>query len=196
MMTQTHMLLSATFFAKPGHYGRTAAALMGGVVPDAAIFVMYGWEKLKCTSDQIIWNDIYFNSTFWKDAVAWGNSAPLYIALLAIGALVYRASRLMGTILMVLAASCLLHLAGDFFLHVDDAHRHFFPVSDYKFISAVSYWDPAHYGSYWSVFEVFLGLALSIILFRRFKSIPSRLALGCLIAAYVAVPAYFLWSLS
>ena len=30
---------------------------------------------------------------------------------------------------------------------MDDAHRHFYPLSDYRFISLVSYWDPRHYGT-------------------------------------------------
>jgi hypothetical protein len=195
MMTQTHVLLGAVLFAKPGHRLRNAAAVAGGILPDIAIFVMYGWEKLKGTPSEQIWREVYFESDFWRAATAWGNSAPLYIAVLLLGLYVSRFSKLVGSALVILAGACLVHLFADFFLHVDDAHAHFYPLSDWRFRSPISYWDPDHYGQYWSVIEVFLGLGLSVILFRRFKNLLARICLGLLIAAYVAVPAYFALSI-
>jgi len=35
-----------------------------------------------------------------------------------------------------------LHALFDFPLHHDDGHRHFWPFSEFRFDSPVSYWDP------------------------------------------------------
>lgn len=37
------------------------------------------------------------------------------------------------------------HSLLDIPVHNDDAHRHFFPLTDYKFISPLSYWDVNHH---------------------------------------------------
>lgn len=195
MMTQTHILFGAALFAKPGHRLRNAAAVAGGILPDIAIFIMYGWERLKGTPASQIWDDVYFNSEFWKAATATGNSAPLYTLILAFGFLVRQRAPVIGTAMMVLGAASLVHLLADFFLHVDDAHAHLYPLSDWRFRSPVSYWDPAHFGNIWAPIELVLGLGLAVILFRRFKNTVARIALGLLIAAYIAVPVYFTLSL-
>ena len=39
-----------------------------------------------------------------------------------------------------------LHVPEDLFLHHDDGHRHFYPLSQWRYSSPVSYWDPNHYG--------------------------------------------------
>ncbi|MEO0498518.1 MAG: hypothetical protein AAF141_14320, partial [Pseudomonadota bacterium] len=122
MMTQSHVLLGAALFAKPGHKLRNAAAIAGGIVPDIAIFIMYGWERLKGTPARQIWDDVYFNSQFWKAATATGNSAPLYTAIFALGWLIRSKAPLVGSAIMVLGAASLVHVLTDFFLHVDDAH--------------------------------------------------------------------------
>ncbi|MEO0497657.1 MAG: hypothetical protein AAF141_09845, partial [Pseudomonadota bacterium] len=69
-------------------------------------------------------------------------------------------------------------------------------LSDWRFRSPVSYWDPAHYGNIWAPIEGALGLVLAIILFRRFKSVVARAMIGAVIAAYVLVPVYFTLTLN
>jgi len=63
--------------------------------------------------------------------------------------------------------SMTLHVAGDLPLHREDAHAHFFPFTDWHYISPVSYWDPAHFGAIAGGLE-FLGVGVgSVILIRR-----------------------------
>lgn len=83
-------------------------------------------------------------------------------------------------------------MALDFPVHADDAHPHFWPLTGWRFFSPVSYWDSAHYGNFFASLEGILGIALAVILFRRFKAVWIRLLTGSLIVAYVAVPAYFI----
>jgi hypothetical protein len=55
-------------------------------------------------------------------------------------------------------------------------------------MSPVFYYDPRHYGMWFSLFEATLGL----VLFRQFKSRFTKTSLA--IALYVVVPAFFVLS--
>ena len=67
------------------------------------------------------------------------NSVPFMVVGLSIS--YYRKSKLA----LLFFSSMLLHVLGDIFLHHDDAHGHFFPLSNWRFMSPVSYWDPNHH---------------------------------------------------
>ncbi len=192
MMTQTHILVGLSLFGRPGDKARNAAAIAGGIIPDAAIFLLYAIEKTKGTAEQIIWRDVYY-SPFWQDVVAWGNSIPLWLTLLAIGYALYAKGKfkVASTLLMVFAGSCLAHMACDFPLHVEDAHRHLFPISSWRFRSLVSYWDPRHFGIQASICEALLGIGLSVWIWRQFKQITTRTFVAILLVGYLAVPVWF-----
>ncbi|MEO0919561.1 MAG: hypothetical protein AAFX98_02560, partial [Pseudomonadota bacterium] len=142
-----------------------------------------------------------------------GNSAPLYAMITILGiAMVRSASTELagpnrGTVpaglgrfidpeytnlVILFGLAALTHVALDFPVHADDAHPHFWPLTGWRFFSPVSYWDSAHYGNFFAPLEGILGIALAVILFRRFKAVWIRLLTGSLIVAYVAVPAYFI----
>jgi len=117
------------------------AAILGGILPDVPIFGFYFWAKFvaKLPESQI-WSEAYY----WpvtQTIVAVFHSMPIALLGLAI------ASWQRWPIVQILCLSCILHDLGDLPLHHDDAHRHFFPLSDWRFISPVSYWDPRHYGA-------------------------------------------------
>ena len=69
----------------------------------------------------------------------------------------------------------------------------FWPLSDWKFVSPVSYWNPAHYGDWFGMFETVLGIAMAALLFVRFRSVLIRSTLALCIALYAAVPAFFIF---
>jgi hypothetical protein len=50
-------------------------------------------------------------------------------------------------------ASMALHAVADLLTHHDDAHRHLWPLSGWRFASPVSYWDPAHFGAWFAPLE-------------------------------------------
>ena len=66
--------------------------------------------------------------------------------------------------------SMVMHSLLDLPVHNDDAHRHFFPFSDYRFISPFSYWDVNHYGAIVAFVEMSLVLASTVYLFSAFRS--------------------------
>ena len=209
MMTQTHVLIGLGLFGRPKEPARNVMAIAGGIVPDAAIYVLYAIEKSRGTPESIIWSDVYY-SPFWQDAVAWGNSIPLWLCVLAIGiALAVKAGfkpwpvesksadsglsqrAFWPSLILVFAGSCLAHMACDFPLHVEDAHRHFFPLSSWRFRSLVSYWDPRHFGVQAAICEAILGIGISIWWWIRFKSIFARVGIALLVVGYLAIPAWF-----
>jgi len=73
-------------------------------------------------------------------------------------------------VMMVFFASMLMHSLFDFPLHHNDAHRHFWPLSDFRFASPVSYWDPAYYGQWMAPLELIVVLAGGAWLLRTAES--------------------------
>ncbi len=90
------------------------------------------------------------------------------------------------------AGSALLHSVIDFLVHREDAHMQFWPLTEWRFVSPVSYWDPAHYGNWFSLFEAALGLVMAVMLFRRYRNVLARIALAIAILLYASAPAFFL----
>jgi len=199
-MSQTHILMAAAVLAKPAETGngriRNTAVVLGAFLPDATIYVLFAWSKFAGIPERRVWDEIYF-SDIWQDWVAAGNSAPIWFAMLVIGIVALRSGVLhkLGILLFFTAAAALIHIVGDLPVHVDDAHRHLWPLSDFRFVSPISYWDPAHHGRQFMFIEAALGLTLCLVLFRRFVSKWVRALLLLLLLAYIAVPTYFLLAL-
>ena len=167
MMSQTHILVASALMAKPGEKLRNTAVLLGAFIPDAAIYGLFVWSKIAGIDEKKVWDELYWQEP-WQTYTAAGNSVFLYLAMLVISLIALRNAPVVhriGIFLIFFSLAALTHLAGDFPVHHDDAHRHLWPVSDWKFISPVSYWDPNHNGRIFSILEVFLGIALSILLF-------------------------------
>lgn len=194
MNTQTHLLVAAAIFAKPDQPKRNTALIIGALLPDAAIFALFGWAVLTGVPQEVLWREIYFSEPMLT-LTAIGNSAPLYAAI-ALAAWAYarwRTGRPLPVLptLTVLGLAALTHLAGDFPVHVDDAHPHFWPLTDWRFRSPVSYWDNAHHGRAFGAFEAALGITLAAILFFRFKALWVRALLALCVLAYLAVPVFW-----
>ncbi|MEO0382216.1 MAG: cobalamin biosynthesis protein CobQ [Pseudomonadota bacterium] len=194
MNTQTHLLVAAAIFAKPDQPKRNAALIVGALLPDAAIFALFGWAVLTGVPQNELWGRIYFSEPMLT-FTAIGNSAPLYIAIALLGWFWAKAQK--GTEITVLPAltvlglAALTHLAGDFPVHVDDAHPHFWPLSDWRFRSPISYWDNTFHAQWVSMMELIVALALLALLWRRFKARWVRIILSLAGLAYIAVPVFW-----
>ncbi len=171
MNTPTHLILAAAVFAKPNQPKLTWAALIGGFLPDLSLYFMVIWHKFVLnTSEPVIFDEVYF-SKYWQFVFSVDNSFFVWGAILGL-ALVARSGWLIA-----LAGAGFLHLMFDFPLHNDDARVHFWPVTDWKFESPVSYWDPAHYGNIMAPMEYIFALILLAILWRRFSGRFTRIFL-------------------
>ena len=209
MNTQTHLLVAAALLARPtdrgGTRARNAAVVAGALAPDAGVYGLFAWSKLAGVPENDVWRRIYFAEPV-QTIQAVLNSVPLYALLLLAGAVLLApraeptgdaatggwwglvASR---SALGLFALAALLHLAGDLPVHADDAHRHFWPLTDWRFRSPVSYWNPEQGGDWFAFVEAALGILCAVLLWRRFRAWWVRGLLGLAIAAYVAVPIYF-----
>lgn len=194
MNTQTHLLVAAALLAKPDHPKRNVALIVGALLPDIAIFVLFGWAVATGVPQGELWGRIYFSQPMLT-FTAIGNSAPLYGAV-ALAAWAYARWRIGEPLavlptLTVLGLAALSHLALDFPVHVDDAHPHFWPLSEWRFRSPVSYWNGNFHAQWVSVVELLVALGLLTLLWRRFQARWVRAILSLAGMAYIAVPAFW-----
>jgi hypothetical protein len=145
-----------------------SAFLLGAVAPDLPLYllslggilyyrVILGWSSP--ATWQYMFGYLYFHQPFWLAAHNVLHSPTLLVLVLAS---LWRVRQHPRTLLrwgfwFVLA--CLLHSGIDIFTHVNDGPLLFFPFDwTVRFHSPVSYWDSAHYGREFSVFELALDL--------------------------------------
>lgn len=126
--------------------------LAGAILPDVPIILLYARERLRGTTDDVIWA-FHYQQRLWQNVVHGLHSIPLaglgLVVSLALGA--PQGAALFG--------SALLHALSDLPVHGEDAHRHFLPLSQYRFISPISYWDVRLHARW-----VALGEALGVLL--------------------------------
>ncbi|NEO26580.1 MAG: hypothetical protein F6K03_06700, partial [Kamptonema sp. SIO4C4] len=63
--------------------------------------------------------------------------------------------------------------------------RHFYPLSDYRFISPVSYWNPKHYGAIIALLEVILVLLVTPFVWNFLKTGWAKAILLVLDGVYI-----------
>jgi hypothetical protein len=183
--TPAHVAINALVLGR-GPFARFAGPVaFGALLPDLPIFLFYAYQRgwLQVT-ERVIWSQSYFLPQ-WQALFDAFNSLPL-IALAAFFA--WRAKRpawLAGL------ASMGLHAVADLLLHHDDAHGHLWPLSDWRFQSPVSYWDPRHHGAHFLWVELAASLGACVLLWRRGGS--WRLIGGAAGALYALGIAFALW---
>lgn len=187
MNTPAHLLIGAGVFATPHRAAVNTAALLGSVLPDLSLYLLSGWALIvQRIPAQQVFDTLYF-SPGWQNVFAIDNSFVLWAAGLAAGA------ALKARWAIALCGAALLHLIGDFLLHHGDARRHFWPLSDWVFVSPVSYWDPRHFGHIVGPLEGALCLLICVLLWRRFHGAAARCCVA--LAAVAALAPGFLWGL-
>ena len=180
MNTPTHALVSLALLGRRGDAPRNSAAVAGAVLPDVAIFVLFLVARFALGQPSSrIWTRTYFEPG-WQLAVDLLHSIPLAAAGLA--AARWRGSRPAA----VMCASMLLHSALDLPVHTDDAHRHLLPLSDWRFHSPVSYWDPRRHGRIVALLEIGGGLLLAWRCYRLLTSRAARAVVTATAAVYAA----------
>ena len=166
MQTQTHALIGAYFFGKRDATLLTAAAV-GGMVPDLPMFTIVAALLASGRRGQEIFGHDYFQP-WWQHINGLAHSLILW-PLMLVSALVAGRARPAArwpAILLAVAAAGFAHACIDLLCHRDDAHMHFWPVSSWKFMSPVSYYDPAHFGGAMMMLEAGLGLFMAWRLFE------------------------------
>lgn len=172
MNTPNHLILGAAAFAKPNAPWITAAALLGALFPDLSLYFLAGWHLLVLgTEPQIVFGQLYYSDA-WQSIFAVDNSFILWG--IALGAAVLSKK----PAFIAFTGAAFLHLLFDFPLHNYDARQHFWPLTNWVFISPFSYWDSAHHGATIARLEIALSLVLLAVLWRRFAGMWQKIAIG------------------
>lgn len=155
MNTPSHAILNLFLLGKPQQSEFNLLIVIGGVLPDIPIFLFYFWAKLIARlPEKNIWTEAYYQP-FIQNIVALFHSIPLALIGWFIAYFCHWKA------VQIFCLSLVLHSLGDLPVHHDDAHRHFFPFSNYRFISPLSYWDTQHYGFLVALVELTLVYAAS-----------------------------------
>lgn len=184
MNTPAHAVVTLLVLGRRSRPELNAPLAFGAVLPDAPMFVFYLWEKLLAgTPERVIWGSAYFEPT-WQAFFDVFNSLPI----IALGLLLARG--LGAPRLLACFAAMGVHALCDLPLHREDGHRHFFPLSDWRFMSPVSYWDPSHHGGVFGAFEIGLVVVGCAVLARRHDTRLARGLLGGIVALYTLYIGY------
>ena len=219
MNTQTHVLLAVAAVVplvqrpslSPPSSQRirllVIAAVVGGFLPDASLFVMALTGMVQQVPTEIIFREWYFND-FWQRLGAITNSIPIY-SLISIVCLwihrryavpdeldMRRSTCSAAEFLFVLSTSSLLHALTDLPLHHGDGHPHFWPLSNWIYASPVSYWDPRYHGHEWEVVETIIMAVLAVVLWRRHRSVLARSLTTITALSLLAISHMWTWIFS
>lgn len=178
MNTPAHAIFNLAILGRKQRPEWNPLIIWGALIPDLTMFGFFILLKLSGVPDPQIWGVEYFRP-FWQTTFDVFNSIPL--ALLGMGLMFY--FKRIG--IALLFVSILLHCLEDLPLHYDDGHRHFWPLSDFRYQSPVSYWDPDHYGQIVAPIEFILVMIVSVYVFKRVRSPFTK---GLVVAANVLPP--------
>ena len=132
-----------------------------------------------------MWRELYFALPM-QNLIAYFNSIPVYAGLAVLGYIMR--AKVWGKLLLVFALAALTHMVTDLPVHNHDAYRHFWPFSDWRFISPFSYYEREHHAGWVSLLESVIALTSIIVLWRRFPKLWVKIILAILALLYFALP--------
>ncbi len=186
----THLVINAALGKKFGSKSKFArsAFLWGSVAPDIPLalltlgFLFYNWYfAVQPVSGMMnsAFDDLYFNNPWW---VASHNFLHSPTALVFYAILLWRyldRPNTRGHWGLWFVFGAMVHSVIDILTHHNDGPLLFWPFNWHlRFLSPISYWDRAHFGGQFVVFELLLNvILLGYLLIPKLKSRwPRRLA--------------------
>lgn len=178
MNTPAHAVANLLILGRRDRPREVMPIAAGALLPDVPMLVFYAWQKLAAVPEAEIWSQAYHDPR-WQAFFDLFNSLPLIVLALLVARLA-SAPRWSAFF-----ASMGLHALADLPLHNGDAHRHLWPLSDWRFASPVSYWDPAHHGQWAGLAEIALVAVGSVWLWRRYPQAGPRGLVAALALVYL-----------
>ncbi len=183
MNTPSHLIVNLASLRRGEWRSMGWPIAIGALLADLPIFGFYFYHRAVAgSSEKAIWTDLYFRPE-WQLFIDAFNSIPVALVLLV------AAWARKAPMIAAFAASWVLHLGLDLPVHHDDAHRHFLPMTSFRFESPVSYWNPAHYGAVGAGLEIALLAVSAFIVGRWTRSRVARAGLVLLVGLQTV--AYF-----
>lgn len=171
MNTPAHLVVNLAALAGESRRRHLVWVAAGALIPDLGMFGFFAYQYFVArTPMATIWSESYFDPAWQLFFDLW-NSLPLLLLALAVA---YYKRR---QVWILLFASAILHVLLDLPVHREDGHRHLWPLTDWRFMSPISYWDPAHGGALGSLLELLLVGVASVVLWRRHRQRTPRVAL-------------------
>lgn len=164
--------------------------IIGGFLPDLPTYVFFMVHTFIIgSSQQAMWDNLYFDSA-WTPIITLSHSFILWPILVLIGH--WCRFRLLKWV----ALGSLFHASLDFLVHNDDAYRHFWPLTEWKFMSPISYWDPNHYGHIVGALDTIIIFGLLYFLMRQTTARRTRLLIVGLATLYLmaTILPYFIFN--
>lgn len=166
MITPSHIIYSwaaAKYSEGSPNKLRVVAIITGGFLPDVPTYLFFIVHTfILGTTQSTMWDTLYFDSA-WTPFITLSHSLILWPLLLLF------AKMFKQRVLFWVSASSLVHSALDFLVHHDDAYRHFWPLSDWKFLSPVSYYDPNYFGTLFGLVDFVVVILLLTYLHSLYK---------------------------
>jgi hypothetical protein len=178
--TPAHLVLGAAAFGRPGCPRVTWAALAGSAAPDLSLYLMTAVSIWGLGASPTTVFREYYYSDAWQAVFAVDNSFVFWGAGLALSVAWDR------RVATAFAGAACLHLALDLPLHNHDARMHFWPLTDWVFVSPVSYWDGAYHAEKVAPVETGATLMLAIWCVVRLPQPGIRAAIVVLTLAQLA----------
>lgn len=176
MNTPAHLIFGTAAFARPDIPRSALAALAGSLAPDVSLYLLSAVSIWGLgLPPETVFRELYYSDT-WQSVFAVDNSFVLWGGALVVALWVRSVPA------TVFTGAALLHLAFDFPLHTHDARMHFWPLSDWRFESPVSYWDGRAHARIVEAIVMCLVLGLVVLIWRRFKTWVMRLTVAALVA--------------
>lgn len=164
MNTPGHYILNLALLGQTIAPEHNTAIALGAILPDIPIFGFYFVAKfIYQIPETKIWTEVYYEP-FWQNLVAVFHSIPLAL----IGAIIFYYLNWQTGVILCLSMIC--HCLLDLPVHHHDAHRHFFPISNYRFISPFSYWDKNYHAQIVALIEIGLVIAVNPIVLSLLNS--------------------------
>lgn len=178
MHTPGHVLLNLAMLGSV--VGHETAVVAGAVLPDLPIVALYLRERWRGTPPETIWS-VCYQQKHWLAIIHGAHSVPLAV----LGVMLCWLAHLPSLLNFFLSVLC--HAFCDLPVHAHDAHRHFFPFSEYRFISPWSYWDVRYHGRTVALLEAVLVFLCSLYIYfvmaARWTDTPRPLVAVLLVAS-------------
>lgn len=188
MMSMTHTIMATAALARCDTPRRNWAVFIGSVLPDAFIYVFWAWFTFaEGETQRRIWDGLYFQAETQLIASIF-NSIPIYVGIGVLGYL--NRATLFGRIALFVSAAALIHIAFDLPFHNHDAYAHFWPLSDWRFISPLSYWEADFHARYVTMLECVLALTCLVAIWKRFTVRWVRILTIVFVIFYAALFVY------
>ncbi len=185
MISPTHTLLALAALSKPGETKRNTAVFAGSIIPDLAIYLWAPYQSIvNGVSSKEMWGELYFEPPM-QNLIAWFNSIPIYALFAVIGYIAL--GKTWGKLLLFFALAALIHMATDLPVHADDAYRHFWPLSDWRFYSPLSYWDNNYHAFWVSKIDTAIALMSVVVLWLRYPSRWVKITLSITTSFYMLI---------